>query len=104
MVYALLPRGKYTLTICTTQVFSINMSQGLPKSTEPCLPLFHTDIDEVDLSVEMCGIKFENPFGLASAPPATSTAMIRRSFEAGWGFAVTKTFCLDKVNSKVCKL
>lgn len=70
--------------------------EGLPKSTEPCLPLFHTDIDEVDLSVEMCGIKFENPFGLASAPPATSTAMIRRSFEAGWGFAVTKTFCLDK--------
>lgn len=45
----------------------------------------------------MCGMKFENPFGLASAPPATSTAMIRRSFEAGWGFVVTKTFSLDKV-------
>lgn len=22
--------------------------------------------------------------------------MIRRSFESGWGFVVTKTFCLDK--------
>lgn len=67
----------------------------MPK--EPQLPKFHSPIDEVDLSVEMCGIKFENPFGLASAPPATTCAMIRRSFEAGWGFAVTKTFGLDKV-------
>lgn len=74
--------------------------QGLPKNTPPKLPLFHTEIDEVDLSVEMCGIKFVNPFGLASAPPVTSTAMIRRSFEQGWGFVVTKTFSLDKVTLK----
>lgn len=46
----------------------------------------------------MCGIKFENPFGLASAPPATSSAMIRRAFEAGWAFVVTKTFALDKAS------
>lgn len=61
------------------------------------MPLFHTEIDSVDISVELCGIKFENPFGLASAPPTTSAAMIRRAFEQGWGFAVTKTFGLDKV-------
>lgn len=32
--------------------------------------------------------------------------MIRRGFEAGWGFAVTKTFALDKVQlcSFICKL
>lgn len=60
------------------------------------LPLLHTPVDEVDLSIEVCGIKFENPFGLASAPPTTSSAMIRRAFDAGWGFAVTKTFALDK--------
>lgn len=71
--------------------------EGLSKDTKPLLPLFHTEIDDVDLSVEMCGMKFENPFGLASAPPATSTAMIRRAFEQGWGFTVTKTFGLDKV-------
>lgn len=29
----------------------------------------------------MCGIKFPNPFGLASAPPTTSSAMIRRGFK-----------------------
>lgn len=63
----------------------------------PQLPKFHTPIDDVDISVEMCGLKFENPFGLASAPPTTCSAMIRRAFEAGWAFVVTKTFSLDKV-------
>jgi dihydropyrimidine dehydrogenase (NADP+) len=61
------------------------------------LPKFHCPIDEVDVSVEVCGVRFENPFGLASAPPTTSAAMIRRAFQQGWGFAVTKTFGLDKV-------
>ena len=62
----------------------------------PELPKFHTPIDDVDLSVTMCGMKFINPFGLASAPPATTWPMIRRGFEAGWAFVVTKTFSLDK--------
>ncbi|KAH0534263.1 dihydropyrimidine dehydrogenase [NADP(+)] [Cotesia glomerata] len=66
----------------------------VPKT--PQLPKFHSSVDDVDISVEFCGLKFENPFGLASAPPATTSAMIRRSFEAGWGFTVTKTFGLDK--------
>ncbi|PZC82287.1 hypothetical protein B5X24_HaOG210843 [Helicoverpa armigera] len=70
--------------------------QGIPFSAPIELPKFHTPIDDVDLSVEVCGIRFENPFGLASAPPTTSTAMIRRAFQQGWGFAVTKTFGLDK--------
>ncbi|XP_063218840.1 dihydropyrimidine dehydrogenase [NADP(+)] [Bacillus rossius redtenbacheri] len=69
---------------------------GLSVPAQPQLPKFFTPIDEVDISVEMCGLKFVNPFGLASAPPTTSGDMIRRAFEAGWGFAVTKTFCLDK--------
>lgn len=63
---------------------------------EPQLPKFYTPIDKVDVSIEICGLKFPNPFGLASAPPVTSGPMIRRSFENGWGFIVTKTFCLDK--------
>uniref|UniRef100_A0A3B3I1B5 Dihydropyrimidine dehydrogenase [NADP(+)] n=1 Tax=Oryzias latipes TaxID=8090 RepID=A0A3B3I1B5_ORYLA len=69
---------------------------GQTVETAPKLPLFYSAIDQVDISVEMCGIKFPNPFGLASAPPTTSTAMIRRAFEQGWGFALTKTFGLDK--------
>eukprot|EP01129_Flabellula_baltica_P010680 TRINITY_DN4535_c0_g1_i1.p1 TRINITY_DN4535_c0_g1~~TRINITY_DN4535_c0_g1_i1.p1 ORF type:complete len:971 (-),score=260.37 TRINITY_DN4535_c0_g1_i1:280-3192(-) len=69
---------------------------GIPVPDTPQLPNFYTPIDLVDLSVEMCGLKFKNPFGLASATPATASDMIRRSFEEGWGFAVTKTFSLDK--------
>ncbi|CAJ0935553.1 unnamed protein product, partial [Mesorhabditis belari] len=65
-------------------------------SEQPQLPLFYTPIDEVDISVEMCGMKFENPFGLASAPPTTTGPMCRRAFEQGWGFVLTKTFGLDK--------
>lgn len=70
---------------------------GAAVPARPELPLFHTPVDLVDLSVEMAGLKFANPFGLASATPATSSAMIRRAFEAGWAFALTKTFSLDKV-------
>lgn len=62
----------------------------------PRLPRMFTQVDLVDVSIEMCGMKFPNPFGLASAPPTTSGAMIRRAFESGWGFALTKTFSLDK--------
>ncbi|XP_046578093.1 dihydropyrimidine dehydrogenase [NADP(+)]-like isoform X1 [Haliotis rubra] len=69
---------------------------GVSVAPEPSLPNFFTPIDEVDLSVEICGLRFPNPFGLASAPPTTSSPMIRRGFEAGWGFALTKTFSLDK--------
>eukprot|EP00053_Salpingoeca_punica_P017020 m.162712 g.162712 ORF g.162712 m.162712 type:complete len:1037 (-) comp17096_c0_seq1:101-3211(-) len=69
---------------------------GLHIDSKPKLPIFCTSVDEVDISVEICGVKFPNPFGLASAPPTTSAAMIRRAFEQGWGFALTKTYGLDK--------
>ncbi|XP_060248801.1 dihydropyrimidine dehydrogenase [NADP(+)] isoform X2 [Meriones unguiculatus] len=74
----------------------IQAQYGTLVSSQPELPLFYTPVDLVDISVEMAGLKFPNPFGLASATPATSTPMIRRAFEAGWGFALTKTFSLDK--------
>eukprot|EP01114_Cavostelium_apophysatum_P020682 TRINITY_DN699_c0_g1_i7.p1 TRINITY_DN699_c0_g1~~TRINITY_DN699_c0_g1_i7.p1 ORF type:complete len:1025 (+),score=308.73 TRINITY_DN699_c0_g1_i7:174-3248(+) len=74
----------------------IQSSYGLPVSEKPALPNFFTDIDKVDISVDLAGIHFPNPYGIASATPATSADMIRRSFEEGWGFAVTKTFALDK--------
>ncbi|XP_003738053.1 dihydropyrimidine dehydrogenase [NADP(+)] [Galendromus occidentalis] len=69
---------------------------GLRVPDEPRLPKFYTPIDGVDIGVTVCGIKFKNPFGLASAPPTTTSAMIRRAFQNGWGFALTKTFGLDK--------
>ncbi|KAK0134539.1 Dihydropyrimidine dehydrogenase [NADP(+)] [Merluccius polli] len=74
----------------------IQSLHGQAVDAVPRLPLFYSAIDGVDISVVVCGIRFPNPFGLASAPPTTSTAMIRRAFEQGWGFALTKTFGLDK--------
>lgn len=74
----------------------IQSLSSIAEGDVPRLPLFYTPIDYVDVSIEVCGLKFEHPFGLASAPPTTSSAMIRRGFEQGWAFALTKTFSLDK--------
>lgn len=50
-----------------------------------------------DLSTTFTGIRFENPFMLASAPPTESDANIVRAFESGWGGVVTKTIGLHPV-------
>jgi dihydropyrimidine dehydrogenase (NAD+) subunit PreA len=50
---------------------------------------------EVDLSVEFCGLKFENPFILASAPPSDTYEMVRAAFQAGWAGAVLKTTSME---------
>src|SRR5205085_8263626 len=50
-----------------------------------------------DLSSTFTGIRFENPFLLASAPPTESDSNILRAFEAGWGGVVTKTIGLHPV-------
>ena len=49
----------------------------------------------VDLSITVNGIHFKNPFLLASGPPGTNARVISKSFDLGWGGAVTKTICLD---------
>jgi len=50
-----------------------------------------------DLSTVFTGIRFENPFMLASAPPTESESNIMRAYEAGWGGVVTKTIGLHPV-------
>jgi len=54
---------------------------------------------DMNLSVNYCGVSFENPFVLASAPPTARPDMIRRGFEAGWSGAVVKTLIPEKVNN-----
>jgi dihydropyrimidine dehydrogenase (NAD+) subunit PreA len=49
------------------------------------------------LSVTFTGLRFENPFLLASAPPTESDSNIMRAFDAGWGGIVTKTIGLHPV-------
>jgi len=50
-----------------------------------------------DLSTTFTGIRFANPFLLASAPPTESDTNIMRAYEAGWGGVVTKTIGLHPV-------
>ncbi|HEX8619399.1 MAG TPA: NAD-dependent dihydropyrimidine dehydrogenase subunit PreA [Thermoanaerobaculia bacterium] len=50
-----------------------------------------------DVSTIFTGLKFENPFLLASAPPTESDANIMRAFDAGWGGVVTKTVGMHPV-------
>lgn len=62
---------------------------------------------KVDLAVEFCGLRFEHPFMLSSAPPTATGEMIRRAFEAGWAGAVTKTLSLQptaNVRPRLAKL
>jgi dihydropyrimidine dehydrogenase (NAD+) subunit PreA len=47
--------------------------------------------------VTFTGLRFENPFLLASAPPTESDSNIMRAFDAGWGGVVTKTIGLHPV-------
>jgi dihydropyrimidine dehydrogenase (NAD+) subunit PreA len=49
------------------------------------------------LGVTFTGLRFENPFLLASAPPTESDTNIMRAFDAGWGGVVTKTIGLHPV-------
>jgi dihydropyrimidine dehydrogenase (NAD+) subunit PreA len=49
------------------------------------------------LQVQFTGLRFENPFLLASAPPTESDNNIMRAFDAGWGGVVTKTIGLHPV-------
>merc|ERR1712137_266376 len=67
----------------------IQQTHGLMVPPTPQLPNFFTPVDQVDISIDVGPLHFENPFGLASATPCTSAGMIDRAFDAGWGFAVT---------------
>jgi dihydroorotate dehydrogenase len=49
------------------------------------------------LATTFTGLRFENPFLLASAPPTESEHNIMRAFDAGWGGVVTKTIGLHPV-------
>ncbi len=53
------------------------------------------------LAVTFTGLRFENPFLLASAPPTESDANIMRAFDAGWGGVVTKTIGVHPVANVV---
>ncbi len=52
---------------------------------------------KIDLSIEFCGVKFNNPFLLSSSPVSNSAEMVERSYEAGWSGVVFKTLNSDRI-------
>ena len=53
--------------------------------------------NQVDLSIDFCGLKFKNPFLLSSSPVSNSAEMVARSFDAGWSGVVFKTLNSDRL-------
>eukprot|EP00767_Chilomastix_cuspidata_P003500 gnl/Chilomastix_cuspidata/362.p1 GENE.gnl/Chilomastix_cuspidata/362~~gnl/Chilomastix_cuspidata/362.p1 ORF type:complete len:930 (+),score=129.90 gnl/Chilomastix_cuspidata/362:48-2837(+) len=74
--------------------FAEQRGEELPEDFE--MPMYHTPVDNVDLSSEFLGMHFSNPFGLSSAPVSGEYECISNAFRAGFGWTVTKTFALDK--------
>jgi len=52
------------------------------------------------LRTRFCGMEFEHPLVLASAPPTASGLLIRTAFNYGWAGAVTKTVKPDAMELK----
>lgn len=57
----------------------------------PTLPIYPLR----DLSYDFLGLRFENPFILASAPPTDNIDMVRRAFTMGWAGAILKTTSME---------
>ena len=56
------------------------------------------NIDDIDISTDICGIKLENPFILSSSIVGSRYEMCKRAFEYGWGGVCTKTICMMPIN------
>ena len=52
---------------------------------------------KIDLAIDFCGIRCENPFFLASSAVCTNYEMVARAFEAGWAGVFYKTICLQEI-------
>ncbi|MBP3255607.1 MAG: NAD-dependent dihydropyrimidine dehydrogenase subunit PreA [Clostridia bacterium] len=52
------------------------------------------NIEDIDVSTEICGVKLENPFMLSSSIVGSTYEMCKRALEFGWAGVVTKTICM----------
>jgi dihydropyrimidine dehydrogenase (NAD+) subunit PreA len=55
-----------------------------------------------DLSYDLLGIHFENPFILAAAPSTDNLDMVRRAFAMGWAGAILKTTSVEGTRVDLC--
>lgn len=53
-----------------------------------------------DLSIEVNGLKFPNPFVIGSGPPGTNYSVMKKAFQEGWGGVICKTLSLDSSKAR----
>ncbi len=63
-----------------------------------------SDIENVNLKTEICGVKLENPFVLSSSIVGSSYEMIKRAFKLGWAGVTTKTICMMQIDESSPRL
>lgn len=56
------------------------------------------NLENIDISSEICGVKIENPFILSSSVIGSKYDMCKRAFEQGWAGVATKTICLMEMH------
>lgn len=56
------------------------------------------NVEDIDVSSEICGVKLENPFMLSSSIVGSRYEMCKRALEAGWAGVVTKTICMMPIH------
>lgn len=56
------------------------------------------NIENIDVSTEICGVKLENPFMLSSSIVGSRYEMCKRALELGWAGVVTKTICMMPIH------
>ena len=54
--------------------------------------------DDVDISMDICGVKLENPFLLSSSVVASNYEMIDKAFSIGFAGVSFKTICNFRIN------
>ena len=56
------------------------------------------NVEDIDVSTQICGIKLENPFLLSSSIVGSRYEMCKRALEFGWAGVVTKTICMMPIH------
>ena len=57
-----------------------------------------TNIEDVDISSEICGVKLENPFLLSSSIVGSNYEMCKRALESGWAGISVKTISMMRMD------
>lgn len=62
------------------------------------------DIDEIDISTNICGVKLENPFLLSSSIVSSKYEMCKKALESGWAGVCIKTICMMPIHESSPRL